>query len=110
MIALLLLACAGGPAETGDTGAGACADAPVVTYDNFGKGFLTESCQSCHASTSPNRNGAPESVVFDTEADVAAHADTILLVATGDAPRMPPEGGVSDDDRYLLEVWLTCYR
>lgn len=85
-----------------------CADAPVTTYDNFGAGFLTQSCATCHASTTLDRNGAPPGVVFDTEEDVWAQADRILAVTAGDAPTMPPQGGVTEDDRYRLEVWLTC--
>jgi uncharacterized membrane protein len=107
----LLLACAGDEADgdkeiAGDTGL--CATAPVTTWDNFGRGFLTESCQSCHASTSPNRYGAPEAVSFDSEGEALALADTILAVATGEAARMPPSGGVTEEDRYRLAVWLTC--
>lgn len=124
---LLWVGCAGGddtagPATTvatdtaGDSGevdtepadTGLCATSPVVTWDSWGRGFVTENCQSCHASTSSDRNGAPEGVVFDTEADVWDQAAMILAVATGDKPIMPPMGGVHEDDRYLLEVWLTC--
>jgi uncharacterized membrane protein len=88
-----------------------CVDAPVVTWDNFGAGFTTENCQACHASTVPveERNEAPEEVNFDSEADVAVWGDRMLTMATGEEPLMPPQGGVSDDDRYLLEVWLTCF-
>ena len=116
---LALLACgapdetAVAPVETASTAPvteDACASVPVVTWDSFGKGFVTGSCQTCHASTSPNLHGAPEDVVFDTEADVLESAALVLEVATGDAPRMPPEGGVSEDDRARLEWWLTCPR
>lgn len=85
-----------------------CAGEPTVTWSTWGQGFLTENCQTCHASTSPDRDGAPETVVFDTEEEVLAQASLILSVATGDAPSMPPEGGISDEDRALLEIWLTC--
>lgn len=102
-----LLACGDKPTETAqDTSP--CADAPTVTWETWGEGFVTENCQACHASSSPDRNGAPEDVVFDSEADVLDQAVTVLAVAAGEAPTMPPEGGVSDDDRALLEIWLTC--
>lgn len=103
-LALLLVGCGGDEASTDP----ACADAPITTYDNFGAGFLTESCLACHASTAPDRHGAPEDVVFDTEEQVWALSDRILAVATGDDPTMPPEGGVTDEDRARLEVWLRC--
>jgi hypothetical protein len=86
-----------------------CVDAPVLTWDNFGRGFLTQNCQSCHASTSLDRQDAPVDITFDTEADVAVHQFLILLAATGDAPIMPPEGGVDALDREKLEIWLTCF-
>jgi hypothetical protein len=109
LVAALLLGCTdkGGGTGSGDTGL--CADAPVIMWNNFGDGFLTENCQACHASTSTNRYDAPEDVVFDTLDDVKAHADAMLLAATGDDPRMPPEGGVDDEDRLKLEIWLTCW-
>lgn len=103
-----LLGCGDKPTESvQDTSP--CADAPTVTWETWGEGFVTESCQSCHASTSPDRNGAPEDVIFDTEQDVLDRATAVLSVATGESPTMPPEGGVSDDDRALLEIWLTCW-
>lgn len=106
MILLLgLLACGSDEEESGDP---FCEEAPVVTWDYWGEGFVRESCQPCHASTSANRQGAPENVTFDTEEEVLAQAGAILAAATGDEPRMPPGGGVTEDDRYLLEVWLTC--
>jgi uncharacterized membrane protein len=99
-----------GPADptTVEEGPAICADAPVVTWDNFGAGFLTQHCDACHLSTTLDRHDAPADVVFDTEEDVWAYADRILVRAAGDEPTMPPQGGVSVDDRYLLEVWLTC--
>lgn len=86
-----------------------CADAPVVTWSNFLEGFFIENCQTCHASTSLERYGAPVGVTFDTLEQVLALEDRILARATGDAPSMPPGGGVSDEDRLLLEISLTCW-
>ena len=91
------------PLPSGETGA-ACA----VTWDNFGRAFTLQACQPCHASTTPNRFGAPESVAFDTEEDAIAWAPRILARSTGDDPDMPPSGGVSEQDRQLLEDWITC--
>ena len=107
MLGLLLAACAGAASTTGDSGL--CQAAPVITYANFGQGFLKENCQPCHATSSPNRNGAPESVTFDSLDDALAHADRILAVVPGNDARMPPAGGVSEDDQYRVEVWLTCW-
>ena len=87
-----------------------CAGAPIVTWDNFGAGFLNENCDSCHSSTVTGaaRHEAPEKVRFDTKDEVWSWAIEILARATGDDPAMPPEGGPSDDDRTRLYWWLGC--
>lgn len=104
---LFLLACSGG-GDPVDSGA-YCDDAPLVTWDSWGQGFLTEQCQPCHASTAPERNGAPEEVTFDTEDDVISWKELILATATGDSPTMPPALSVEDRDKELLEIWLRCW-
>jgi hypothetical protein len=97
----------GGAVDTGAVLPG-CAGEPVVTWANFGQGFLREQCQACHASTVVNRGDTPADVIFDTEDDAVRLADRIEARALGSAPSMPPEGGVSETDRTLLEVWLRC--
>lgn len=109
---LSMLAACGGKDDTAppsdDTAPpGLCDDPVTANWDNFGRGFLTENCQACHAADAAERNGAPETVTFDTIEDVATHQDRILArVLEGS---MPPSGGVSDDDVAKLEVWLTCF-
>ena len=109
VLPMFLLACSDA-AEIGDTGSwGACADTPPVNYTNFGEGFLTENCQGCHASTSPNRYGAPEGIVFDTVEQAWAWRESILyLVVDEGEPAMPPAGGISEDDRQRLSWWFAC--
>lgn len=112
------LGACGGPATKGDDSAAtadsggavdpSCADQPVVTWANFGAGFLREQCQSCHAASAPDRRGAPEGVSFGAEEDAQRHRDRIAARSLGEAPTMPPEGGVSEDDRALLSIWLRC--
>jgi len=101
---------AGDTAATGTAGdtADPCADVPMLTYNNFGKGFMTENCQGCHASTSAERYGAPESVTFDTVDEVWTWSERILSRSAGADASMPPAGGVSKDDRTKLEWWLLC--
>ena len=99
----------GGGDDTAVTSTDLCADAPVVTWENFGQGFLIANCQSCHAEATESRNGAPEDITFDTYEQSIAQADRILARAAADPPTMPPLGGTLEDDRYLLEVWLTCW-
>lgn len=81
---------------------------PRQTWETFGAGFMTAQCQPCHASTAPDRFGAPEDVVFDTEDDAWIWADRVLARATGEEPDMPPAGGPTPIDRERLVQWLTC--
>ncbi len=41
--------------------------------------------------------------------NVQASPPLILSLAVSEAPEMPPEGGVAEDDRALLEIWLRCW-
>ncbi|MCK6521209.1 hypothetical protein L6R49_07180 [Myxococcota bacterium] len=104
---LTLLGC-GDEKDAAVEDTGPCADAPVLTWDNFGAGFITQECQSCHGSDVLNRQGAPEDVHFDSREEVWAQADRILARAGGEEPSMPPFGGVEADDRTRLTLWLTC--
>ncbi|MBM4392256.1 MAG: hypothetical protein FJ090_14140 [Deltaproteobacteria bacterium] len=120
-LALVLLACpnaaldSAAPVDSAATDSGSddtavdeCADAAVVDWDNFGQGFLLMACQGCHASTTPERYGAPDDVTFDTVEQAWDRASDILRVAAGETPTMPPRGGVEDDDRVRLVWWLSC--
>ena len=106
----MFLGCAAEPQDTSDSSIvdSNCVDAQIITYNNFGKSFMTHGCQGCHASTAPDRYGAPIEVVFDTLDLVWDQAATILAVAAGDQPTMPPQGGVTVDDRIKLKWWLEC--
>ncbi len=100
MILALLLACADVPEE--------CADAPEVTWDNHGHAFVTTYCVSCHsAHNTTQRYGAPIGVDFDTEDDLLRQADRVR-VRVLEEQTMPVGGGVFEDDRYLLQMYLDC--
>jgi uncharacterized membrane protein len=107
----LLLACADKGTDSAATPDATppewCADEVDVTYENFGEGFLLTHCQGCHASEAPNRFGAPETVVFDTEADVEQWRDAIYRVVFEDLT-MPPAGGITEDELTLADIWLQC--
>lgn len=89
-----------------------CEEQPVITYDTFGRGFLATYCDGCHGAAVENRQGAPADVTFDTREQALALADRILArtaPADGSAPTMPPVGGVTEEDRERLLVWLGCW-
>jgi cytochrome c5 len=97
--------------EGGDTESLSCADAPIVTYESFGRGFLATYCNGCHAAGVTNRQGAPQDVTFDDAEQASAWADRILTRALVDdeGPPMPPAGGIVPDDAERAEVWLRCW-
>lgn len=120
LLASVLATTACGPAgeDVGDAADGAagpdpstsgCADAPLQTWETFGRGFLRAHCQGCHASGVDDRRGAPADVVFDAHDDAVRSSTRILARAGGDAPTMPPAGGVPEDDRERLRLWIECF-
>lgn len=111
MRALLLATLAGCGGDAADSAEDdSCVDVPDADWETFGRGFVTENCQACHASAveGERRYGAPEDVVFDTADDVWARAGRVLARAGAEPPTMPPEGGTEADDRVRLWAWLEC--
>lgn len=108
MLALLLFlaGCEGGQEDTATT----CDRVPPLTYDNFGKGFVTEHCAGCHSSLVPedHREGAPAGVDLDTYEGVLRWAARVEARAVDAEAGMPPGGGPSEEERALLAEWLTC--
>ncbi len=97
---IVLLGCV----KDGDTGVD-CRQPP--TYNSWVRGFLEGKCQSCHASTAPNRHGAPPNVFFDSEMAAEEWRERIYATIFEEGS-MPPSGGVTQDERILLEQWLDC--
>ena len=114
---LLLTACgadedsAAAPGPGGIDSGGAvdpsCAGEPDVRWNGFGEGFFSSYCDACHSAAAPDRFGAPEALTFDTLAEVRAQADLIELAVLVNET-MPSGGGVREDDRVLLEIFLRC--
>lgn len=103
---LILWACSGAGDSVPRTGP--CDDAPIVTYDNFGRGFFQENCNTCHAAGTPDRHGAPEEMSFDDADQIWALKEPILASSAVEPPTMPPQGGTTEDDREKLQIWLEC--
>ena len=84
-----------------------CSTAP--TYDDWTKGFLDGKCQSCHASSTPNRHNAPSDITFDGENEAIYWIEKIEETVFFEES-MPPSGGVTDDEKMLLMEWMDCNR
>ncbi len=106
LAAVAALAGCGSAPETTDP---RCTDTAVLTWDNFGQAFIVTNCQSCHAATAMDRHGAPAAVTFDTRGDVLRQAARVLARVAGDSPTMPPGGGISEESRHKITVWLSCF-
>ena len=81
----------------------------TLTYESFGKDFLDRRCQTCHASDSPNRKGAPSSFTFGSRSDVEKHLVRIFERSAAENDTMPP--GPDDPpllQRMKLAEWLAC--
>jgi uncharacterized membrane protein len=80
-----------------------------LTYENFGAEFFAQWCESCHAASSTNRNGAPPNVTFDTQAEVIQWKDRIYARAADDNTSMPlGPNGPDTTTRFQLGDWLAC--
>lgn len=107
---MLLFSCGAEEAPEATEASAACTlEAPLETWETSGAGILKSYCQGCHASTAPERFGAPDDVTFDTREDALRHKDRILARATSEPPTMPPNGGTPEEERQRLRLWLECY-
>lgn len=112
LFSAILIACVpatgdSGPVPDSEIPALDCATVPSVTWGNWAHGYFTTQCEGCHAVNTPNRYGAPPAVTFDSEADVVLRKERVYARVLVDAT-MPPAGGLTDDDRNLLEIYLSC--
>jgi uncharacterized membrane protein len=108
VLALLVLVACGASNESLDQRA--CpSGGTTLTYASFGAEFFGQWCESCHAASSANRNGAPPDVTFDTQAQIIAWKDRIYARAADDNTSMPlgPDGPDSAT-RQELGDWLAC--
>ena len=102
----------GTPTPTGSI----CPTVSSLTYENFGRDFMSRYCGECHTSTltSARRQGAPGDHNFDTIPGIKAllpHIDTAAAagpVASNTA--MPPTGSPAptEEERKQLGEWIAC--
>ena len=94
--------------DTGPAGPTAgCEDAAEVTWDNWGQSFFRTWCAGCHAADAPDRHGAPQALIFDSEGQVSEHRwlirDSVLQ-----SGRMPLGGGLPQAEAEILDIYLLC--
>jgi uncharacterized membrane protein len=92
-----------------------CPQTSTLTYDNFGKNFMTKYCTRCHSSelVGADRMGAPSFHDFDTIFGIRAVANHIdETTASGPAATnkgMPPDSpSPTLDERRQLGEWIAC--
>jgi hypothetical protein len=102
--------------QVGPPSGATCPSNNTLTYDNFGKQFMTTYCTRCHSSkltTCNERMGAPFEHDFDTYAGIVAVANHIDEMAAA-GPKstnvtMPLNGKKpTTDERKKLGQWLAC--
>lgn len=92
-----------------------CPTPQMLTYDNFGRDFMSKYCLSCHSSAvkGADRRGAPDDHDFDDIDQIRGLKEHIDQKAgSGPAatntgmPRSEPRPTV--DERKKLSEWLAC--
>lgn len=112
---LLTLAACGPDSVFGPPTESVCPPSSTLTYESFGKGFMTQYCTRCHSSElmGADRQGAPSFHDFDTLYGIRAVSDHIdETTASGPAATntgMPPDTPAPTlDERKQLGEWIAC--
>jgi hypothetical protein len=92
-----------------------CSDMSI-TYENFGKKFMTDYCLRCHGAevTCEDRMGAPIDHNFDNLAEIdllREHIDQKAAKGPDGPPNtsMPPsDPKPTDEEREKLGIWIAC--
>lgn len=86
-------------AESTGISAVSCPPESTLTYANFGSGFVTDNCLSCH--------GTKESPKLATHAEIQANRTHILQQAVY-TTAMPQDADMTIPERELLGEWIAC--
>lgn len=127
MLVVLLPGCGGSGSEeeqVGEPSGAKCPTNSVLTYENFGRQFMSDYCTRCHSEslTGAARKQAPTEHNFDTVElirEQSEHIDQVAAAAAGATVSKHSGGGVNasmppDDpkptleDRARLGEWLAC--
>jgi len=87
-----------------------CDRQPPLDWDNFGDGFFSLHCTSCHSAKNSDvqRSGAPIGLDFDTYGEVVRDVSRIEVAALGNDAAMPPSGEPTEAEMTMLREWLAC--
>ena len=112
---LLLLSACGSDTVFGPPTESVCPSDSTLTYESFGKGFMTQYCTRCHSSElmGADRQGAPSFHDFDTLYGIRAVSNHIdETTAAGPAATntgMPPDDpSPTLKEREQLGEWIAC--
>jgi uncharacterized membrane protein len=115
LVLCALVACGGPDSVFGPPTEAVCPPTSTLTYENFGKGFMTQYCTRCHSSelVGADRMGAPSFHDFDSIYGIRAVANHIdETTASGPAATnlgMPPDKPAPTlDERKQLAEWIAC--
>ena len=98
LLLAMLVGCTS-PAQSTGIQAVSCPSSSDLTYANYGKAFIADTCLSCHAGRdNPN---------LSTQSSVQLHLGEILDRAVY-TDAMPQNGALTTDERTLLGEWLAC--
>ena len=76
-------------------------------WTHWGSPFFRTWCSGCHGAEAPERYGAPEWLVFDTEAQVYTHRD-VIRSSVLERQSMPLGGGLPTQEAASLDLFLRC--
>lgn len=88
-----------------------CPKGTLISYENFGSGFMSQYCLSCHSERKTNlaRAGAPAEVNFDRLKDIQIfRANVLARTRIGQAKPMPPNREIPKEQVLILVEWLDC--
>ena len=84
-----------------------CSDDPYApTYENWAEGFFVSKCLPCHGADAQEVFGAPNIDLHNYSA--VFHMRETIRRSVLEEQRMPPGGGLLEDERLMLEQWLDC--
>ncbi len=83
-------------------------DLPVgFDWSSWGRPFFRTWCSGCHGADAPERYGAPDWLVFDTEAQVYNHR-ALIRSSVLERQSMPLGGGLPEQEAESLDLFLRC--